>query len=97
MLESGLHRGGDPKAFGVALAEIGKDFFAGTHDVTLRERTSWECAPLLRRAGCPEDAITWLGGWLERIDLVKFAGARPAADELESLAHALRARVEAAP
>jgi hypothetical protein len=96
LLESGLHREGEAKAFGVALAEIGKDFFGGTHEITLRERTSWECAPLLRRAGCPEDAIGWLEGWLGRIDLVKFAGARPAADELESLAQALRARVEGA-
>ncbi len=96
LLESGLHRRGEQKAFGVALAEIGKDFFAGSHEITLRERTSWECAPLLRRAGCPEDAIAWLEGWLARIDLVKFAGARPAADELEALALALRARVEGA-
>lgn len=97
LLESGMHRKGDQKAFGVALAEIGKDYFAGTHEVALRERTSWECTPLLRRAGCPEDAIRWLEGWLGRIDLVKFAGARPAADELEALADALRSRVEATP
>lgn len=91
LLAGGLLEKGRLKAFAVELAEIGKDYLGEIAGVPLLERTSLECERELRRAGFPDEYVAWLSGWLERLDLVKFADDRPPASALLDAAESLRA------
>jgi len=87
---SGLAARGSVKRFCIRLAEIGKTFEGGVSRAALMELTTSECGRELRRRGMDERRVAWFTGWLDRIDLVKFAGDRPEHDALDDLVTTLR-------
>ncbi|HHN74835.1 MAG TPA: hypothetical protein ENK10_06350 [Acidobacteria bacterium] len=90
LLGEGLLERGRLKAFSVRLAEIAKGYIGAIAGVSLLEKTTSECRPLLRKAGFSPELSAWLVTWLGELDMVKFAGDRPAADVLREKAEALR-------
>lgn len=95
LLARGHLERGELKAYAVGLAEIGKRYFGEIAGVALLERTTSECERALRRAGFPAREAAWLSGWLDGIDMIKFADARPATEELAESAETLRAKIVA--
>jgi hypothetical protein len=95
LLASGLLARGRVKEFSVRLAEIGKGYLAARSGRPLLERTTREAARELERHGGTLAALApWLVRWLDRLDMVKFAGARPVDEELRAQAEALREVIE---
>lgn len=90
LLAEGLLERNLIKPFSIRLAEIGKGYLGEIAGVGLLEATTEECARLLRRAGFDRERIRWLQTWLGELDMIKFAGDRPAADHLREQADALR-------
>ena len=90
LLGEGLLERGRLKAFTVRLAEIAKGYIGAVAGVSLLEKTTAECRPLLRAAGFSAELSAWLVGWLGELDMVKFAGDRPAAEVLREKAETLR-------
>ncbi|MDQ7088179.1 MAG: hypothetical protein Q9Q13_10135 [Acidobacteriota bacterium] len=91
LLGEGLLERGHLKTFSARLAEIGKGYIGTRAGVSLLEKTTAECRPLLAATGFSPSRSDWLVHWLGELDMVKFAGDRPAADVLREKAEALRA------
>ena len=93
LLAEGLLERNLIKPFSIRLAEIGKGYLGEIAGVGLLEATTEECGRRLQRAGFDPEWIRWLQTWLGELDMIKFAGDRPAADHLREQAGALRAMI----
>jgi hypothetical protein len=90
LLAEGFLARGLIKPFSVRLAEIAKRFFGEQFQVPLLERTTEECHQLLLHSGTGSPYAVWLRQWLDQLDMVKFAGAKPPEQQLSEAADALR-------
>lgn len=95
LLAEGWLERGELKRFAVSLAEIGKGFIGELSGVPLLELTTDECVRALRVSGLGGAHAPWLQSWLTDLDMVKFAEAKPPADQLRDAAMALRRVVQA--
>ena len=94
LLAEGWLERGELKRFAVSLAEIGKGFVGELSGVPLLELTTDECVRALRVSGLGGAHAPWLQSWLTDLDMVKFAEAKPPADQLRDAAIALRRVIE---
>lgn len=89
LIRSGLLERGALKPYAVQLAEIGKDYVGAISGTSLRECTTEDCSRLLRANPAAAGHEPWMRVWLQALDLVKFAQARPPEQELRTATDAL--------